>query len=178
MGEPPQADRHTMKLARPLIATVVAGTIAVTAYFALTRQEAAPDVPMVLLNGSTQQMSALKGHVVLVNFWATSCSTCMHEMPKLVDIYQRHQAQGLRTLAVAMSYDPPAFVANYAQSRKLPFDVALDHTGKVAEEFGQVQLTPTTFVVNKRGLIVKRYVGEPDYAALNALIEQLQNEPV
>ena len=166
-----------MKLVRPLLATLVAGAIAVSAYFALTRQDAAPDVSMILLNGSTQQMSALKGHVVLVNFWATSCSTCMLEMPKLVEIYKQHQAKGLRTVAVAMSYDPPAYVANYAQSRKLPFDVVLDHTGKVAEAFGRVQLTPTTFVVNKRGLIVKRYVGEPDYAALNALIEQLQNEP-
>lgn len=166
-----------MKFVRPLLATVLAGAIATGAYLALTRHETAPDVAMVLLNGSTQRMSALQGHVVLVNFWATSCSTCMHEMPKLVDIYKQHQGQGLRTVAVAMSYDPPAYVANYAQSRQLPFDVVLDHTGNVAESFGQVQLTPTTFVVNKRGEIVKRYVGEPDYAALNALIEQLQNDP-
>jgi len=177
MREPPLANLSTMKLVRPLIAVAAAGAISVATYLALAHHEPAPDVPMVLLNGSTQQMSALKGHVVLVNFWATSCSTCMHEMPKLVEIYQQHQAKGLRTVAVAMSYDPPAFVANYAQSKKLPFDVVLDHTGKVAEGFGQVQLTPTTFVVNKRGLIVKRYVGEPDYAALNVLIEQLQNEP-
>lgn len=166
-----------MKYARPLIAVVAAGAIAVSAYVALTRHDMAPDVPMVLLNGSTQRMSDLRGHVVLVNFWATSCSTCMHEMPKLMDIYRQHQGKGLRTVAVAMSYDPPAYVVNYAQTRQLPFEVALDHTGQVAESFGQVQLTPTTFVVDKRGQIVKRYVGEPDYAALNALIERLQNAP-
>lgn len=166
-----------MKYARPLLAVIAAGAIAVGAYVALTRHDTAPDVPMVLLDGSTQRMSDLRGHVVLVNFWATSCSTCMHEMPRLVDIYKQHRDRGLRTVAVAMSYDPPAYVVNYAQTRQLPFEVALDHTGQVAERFGQVQLTPTTFVVDKRGQIVKRYVGEPDYAALGALIERLQNDP-
>ena len=166
-----------MKLARPLIAMALVGALAVGAYTVLSRNTPAPDVPMVLLNGQSQRMSDLRGQVVLVNFWATSCSTCMHEMPKLVEIYQQHKGKGLRTVAVAMSYDPPAFVANYAQSRQLPFDVAIDNTGKVAESFGRVQLTPTTFVVNKRGQIVKQYVGEPDYVALNALIVQLQGEP-
>lgn len=166
-----------MKLVRPLIAAAVAGLVAAGAYVALSRDEPAPDVPMVLLNGSTQHMSELRGHVVLVNFWATSCSTCMHEMPKLVEIFKQHQGKGLRTVAVAMSYDPPAYVVNYAQSRQLPFDVVIDNTGKIADGFGKVQLTPTTFVVNKRGQIVKCYVGEPDYPALNALIEQLQSEP-
>ncbi|WP_374594593.1 TlpA disulfide reductase family protein [Aquabacterium sp.] len=166
-----------MKLARPLIAMALVGALAVGAYTVLSRNTPAPDVPMVLLNGQSQRMSDLRGQVVLVNFWATSCSTCMHEMPKLVEIYQQHKGKGLRTVAVAMSYDPPAFVANYALSRQLPFDVAIDNTGKVAEGFGRVQLTPTTFVVNKRGQIVKQYVGEPDYVALNALIVQLQGEP-
>jgi peroxiredoxin len=166
-----------MKFARPLIAAALVGALAIGSYLTLTRDAPAPDVPMVLLNGQSQRMSDLRGQVVLVNFWATSCSTCMHEMPKLVEIYKQHQGKGLRTVAVAMSYDPPAFVANYAQSRQLPFDVAIDNTGKVAEGFGRVQLTPTTFVINKRGQIVKQYVGEPDYVALNALIAQLQGEP-
>jgi protein-disulfide isomerase len=56
--------------------------------------------------------------------------------------------------------------------------VAIDHSGDLAQGFGQVQLTPTTFVVNKKGEIVKRYVGEPDFAALHALLAQLLSEKV
>jgi protein-disulfide isomerase len=67
-------------------------------------------------------------------------------------------------------------VVNYAETRKLPFQVAIDNTGAVARAWGEVQLTPTSFVVNKKGEIVKRYVGEPDFAELHQLIEKLLAE--
>jgi len=75
-----------------------------------------------------------------------------------------------------MSYDPPSYVVNFAQTRKLPFDVAIDNTGAVAKAWGDVALTPTTYIVDKRGRIVKRYVGEPDFAELHRLIEKLLAE--
>jgi peroxiredoxin len=67
-------------------------------------------------------------------------------------------------------------VANFAETRKLPFKVAIDNTGEIAKQYGQVQLTPTTFVLNKKGEIVKRYVGEPDFAQLHQLLETLLAE--
>jgi peroxiredoxin len=69
-------------------------------------------------------------------------------------------------------------VVNYAQTRALPFKVAIDNTGAVAKAWGDVKLTPTTYIVNKRGDIVKRYVGAPDFAALHSLIAQLLAEKV
>ncbi len=118
----------------------------------------------------------MKGKVTLVNFWATSCVTCVAEMPKITATYNKYRAQGFDTIAVAMRYDPPSYVVNYTTSRKLPFKVAIDNTGVVAKAWGDVQLTPTTYIVNKRGEIVKKYVGEPDFAALHVLIEQLLAE--
>jgi peroxiredoxin len=94
-------------------------------------------------------------------------------MPALVDTHKRFESRGFDTLAVAMSYDPPAWVVNFAQSRQLPFKVAIDNTGDVAKAWGDVQLTPTTFIVDKKGQIVKRYVGEPDFAALHTLLDKL-----
>jgi peroxiredoxin len=136
----------------------------------------APDSTFVLLDGSRFQSSTLKGKVTLVNFWATSCVSCVAEMPHLVETYQKFQAKGYETVAVAMSYDPPAYVVNFAQSRKLPFKVAIDNTGDVARAWGDVKLTPTSFVVNKRGEIVKQFVGQPNFAELHALIERLLAE--
>jgi thiol-disulfide isomerase/thioredoxin len=137
---------------------------------------AAPESRFVLLDGSTMASSALKGKVTLVNFWATSCTTCVAEMPQIIDTYNKYQAKGFDTVAVAMAYDPPAYVVNYAQTRKLPFKVAIDNTGANAKAWGDVKLTPTTFLVNKRGDIVKRYVGTPDFVAMQGLIEKLLAE--
>ena len=136
----------------------------------------APASTFVLLDGSSKTTEDLKGRVTLVNFWATSCTTCVAEMPKVIATYDKYRAQGYDTLAVAMQYDPPSYVVNFAQTRKLPFKVAIDNTGAVAKAWGDVALTPTTFIVNKRGEIVKRYVGEPDFAELHKLIEKLLAE--
>ena len=76
-------------------------------------------------------------------------------------------------MAVAMSYDPPSYVVNFAQTRKLPFKVAIDNTGAVAKAWGDIKLTPTTYLVDKQGAIVKRYVGAPDFKEMNQLIEKL-----
>ena len=138
--------------------------------------QAAPESTFVLLDGSKKTTADLKGKVTLVNFWATSCVTCVAEMPKVIATYNKYQAKGYDTLAVAMSYDPPSYVVNYAETRQLPFKVAIDNTGAAARAWGDVQLTPTTFLVNKRGQIVKQYVGEPDFAALHQLIEKLLAE--
>lgn len=137
---------------------------------------AAPQSAFVMLDGSKKESAQLKGKVTLVNFWATSCTTCVAEMPRLISTYEKYQARGFDTIAVAMSYDPPSYVVNFAQTRKLPFSVAIDNTGQVAKAWGDVKLTPTTYLVNKRGEIVKRYVGEPDFAELHRLIEQLLAE--
>jgi peroxiredoxin len=168
-----------MKIARPFIALIVVAAGAVGGYLAfqgLGRSESAPTVGYTLLDGTKATTADLRGKVVLINFWATSCTTCVHEMPQIVATHEKFKQRGYETLAVAMSYDPPAYVINFAESRKLPFAVAIDNTGAIALSFGNVQLTPTSVLLNKRGEIVKRYVGEPDFSALHALVDKLLAE--
>ena len=112
----------------------------------------------------------------MVNFWATSCTSCVAEMPELIATYNKFKDRGYETVAVAMSYDPPSYVVNFAQTRQLPFKVAIDNTGGVARAWGDVKLTPTTFLLNKRGQIVKRFVGTPDFVELHQLIDKLLAE--
>jgi len=145
-------------------------------HFSQNTKRMAPDVAYTRLDGSIARTSDLLGKVVLVNFWATSCATCIKEMPQIIATHSKYESKGFETLAVAMAYDPPARVANFAQSRELPFTVVIDNLGDMARQFGDVQLTPTTVLVNKRGEIVRRYVGEPDFTALHELIDQLMTE--
>jgi peroxiredoxin len=159
-----------------VLGVAVAVLAAAGAFFVAGASSAAPDSTFVLLDGSKKTTADLKGKVTLVNFWATSCTTCVAEMPKMVSTFDKYHAKGYEHMAVAMSYDPPSYVVNYAQTRKLPFDVAIDNTGTVAKAWGEVQLTPTSYLVNKKGEIVKRYVGEPNFAELHQLIEKLLAE--
>lgn len=136
----------------------------------------APQSHFVLIDGSTLTSQELKGKVTLINFWATTCVSCVKEMPMLADTYNQFKDRGFETVAVAMSYDPPEWVLNFAQTRQLPFKVALDNTGDIARDWGDVRLTPTTFIVDKQGRIIKRYIGEPDFRALHQLLDQLLAE--
>ncbi|RQU25812.1 TlpA family protein disulfide reductase [Burkholderia cenocepacia] len=171
MNTTPPARRSTGPV-RYIVAAAVVAAIAVAGFLAFNGKSSVPDATFTLLSGQKVSTAGdLKGKVYLVNFWATSCATCMQEMPQMVDTYNRFKGQGLEFVAVAMNYDPPMYVANYAQTRQLPFKVALDD-GSVAKQFGNVQLTPTTFVVDKDGKILKRYVGAPQFAELDALLKK------
>ena len=139
-------------------------------------RDPAPNFSYTLLDGAKASTDSLRGKVVLVNFWATSCVSCVKEMPQIVATHRKYQTRGFETLAVAMSYDPPANVSHFAQSRQLPFGVVIDNTGAIAKAFSDVRVTPTTYLIDKRGAIVKRYVGEPDFEALHALVEKLLAE--
>ena len=159
-----------------VVASIVAAVALVAGGAWLNSSKAAPASTFVLLDGSQKPSASLQGKVTLVNFWATSCVTCVAEMPELVSTFEKYKSQGYDTLAVAMAYDPPSYVVNFVQTRKLPFDVAIDNTGAVAKAWGEVGITPTSYLVNKRGEIVKRYVGAPNMPELHQLIETLLKE--
>lgn len=161
---------------RYLAAAVAVLAIAVAAFFWLDKREPAPNLPYTLLDGSRHATDQLRGKVVLVNFWATSCVSCIKEMPALAATHERFVTRGYETLAVAMSYDRPDYVNHFATTRKLPFAVTLDRDGAIAHGFGDVQLTPTSVLIDRQGRIVKRIVGEPDFAELHALIDKLLAE--
>jgi len=163
-----------MNTRRIALIVAVCAALAGGAWFASgSSGEPAPQVRYVLLDGKAADSGQWHGKVMFVSFWATDCTTCVHEMPQVVQTFQKYKDRGFDTLAVAMSYDPPAYVSNFASSRALPFGVAIDNMGTLAKAFGQVQMTPTSFLIDKKGRIVKRFVGEPDFNALHAQIEQL-----
>jgi peroxiredoxin len=161
-----------MRMRNSILGVVVAGAVAFAAYTALLATNPAPAVTFTSLNGEKISTGALRGQVVLVNFWATDCPTCVKEMPRMVTTYNKYQKRGLEFIAVAMRHDPPNYVINYTEKNGLPFKVALDPMGEAAKAFGNVRLTPTTIVIDKRGNVVSRILGEPDFAKLDTLIEQ------
>ncbi|NRR29998.1 TlpA family protein disulfide reductase [Oxalobacteraceae bacterium] len=157
---------------KPAIAAALIAGVGLAAYMSLSKQAKAPAVTFLSIKGDRISPESLQGKVVMVNFWATSCATCVAEMPKMVETYNKFKGQGLEFVAVAMKDDPPNYVINYAETRQLPFKVAIDVGGDAARAYGNVALTPTTFVIDKDGKILKRYVGEPEFEALHKLLEK------
>ncbi|WP_432723123.1 TlpA disulfide reductase family protein [Jeongeupia wiesaeckerbachi] len=150
---------------------VIAVVLALLAgIFIVSGKKSAPDVSFTTLDGQKYVLNSLKGQVVLVNFWATSCSGCMQEMPELIKLQQQYGNKGYKTLAIAMNYDVPEYIENYRKRTSLPFIISHDKNGSLAKAFGDVALTPTSFLIDKNGKIVKQYVGIPDMKELNRLI--------
>lgn len=161
-----------MNLQSKHIAGIAFVAIAAAAVYSLARERTAPELRFVTLSGENFATSDLRGKVVLINFWATSCVTCLEEMPMLIETHRKFSPRGYATVAVAMSYDHPNLVADYAQKNALPFRVALDTSGEIARRFGDVRSTPTSIILDRRGRIVKQFLGEPDEAELRALLEK------
>jgi len=158
--------------ARAVLAIVLGVGLASSAAYVFWSRPAAPDIQFVTLDGEATSLRQLRGRVVFVNFWATSCATCIKEMPDLIRTYERYRPRGFEVLAVAMAYDPPEYVRNYTEKNKLPFKVVLDTKGSIAGAFDGVALTPTAVLIDKRGRIFSRFVGEPNWASLHASLER------
>jgi peroxiredoxin len=161
-----------VKYTKPLLVALAVLAAVGALLFALMEKPSAPASTFITLEGKTLSLEELRGKVVLVNFWATSCPGCIKEMPGMIETYRQYKDRGFEIVAVAMSYDPPNYVANFVQTRQLPFPVALDVNGAHARAFGNVQLTPTSFIIGKDGRILEQKLGELDFARLKALLDR------
>ncbi len=123
------------------------------------------------LNGKTVSNADLQGKVTLINFWYPSCPGCVSEMPKLIQTAKDYHGKDFQIIAISLPYDPLESVKNYAADRQLPFTVMYDADGKTGKAFG-VKVAPTSFFVNKKGELLKTFVGEPDFAKLYQEIDR------
>ncbi|WP_350357444.1 TlpA disulfide reductase family protein [Paraburkholderia fungorum] len=162
-------NRFRLSIAKCLTILLV-GLVAVTGYLALGKTKSVPDATFVLTSGQKLTTADLRGKVYLVNFWATSCATCIKEMPQMIQTYNKFKGENFDFVAISMNYDPPMYVTNYAETRRLPFRMVMDTDGNLARKFFNVQMTPTTYLVDKNGTILKQFLGEPDFAALDRMI--------
>ena len=149
--------------------------LAIGIWLAPTGLGQAPSVTMTTLKGEQLALDNLRGRPVLVTFWATSCGTCIEEIPDLVALHEEFADQGLTIIGVTMSYDPPNLVKTFSERRALPYTIALDLDGSVARAFDEVRVTPTNFLIAPDGRIVKRKLGLMDMTALRAQIAAMLN---
>ena len=127
------------------------------------------------LSGNVFDLESLRGKPVLINFWATSCASCIKEMPALNTLYLEHRSE-IHLVAVAMPYDPPNHVLTYVERSALAFPVSLDIKAEITQSFGDVSLTPTTYLLNQGGDIVWQHVGPIPFSALQKRIRAILHQ--
>ena len=157
-----------MKTASLLTVICVIGLLAVFGYVLLTPVglQNCPDIELATISGKRLQLSSYRGRPLLVTFWATSCSSCLREMPHLIELYRELQPHGLEIIGIAMAQDPPSQVLAVSKARRIPYPIALDIDASAAQAFGDVRLTPTSFLIAPDGRVVFQTVGGMDLTRL------------
>lgn len=154
------------------IALVVVLAAAVAWFMPLRLREAPPLVGQTL-DGRTVTLEQLRGKPVLVTFWATTCPSCIEEMPHLIELYKEFNKKGLEIIGVAMAYDPPEQVRAMVKQRQIPYPIVLDTEERIANAFDNVRLTPTTVLISPEGRIAHYRLGMLDLPKLKNTIQEM-----
>lgn len=169
-----RAFRLIMKIKHGVGVALTAASLALAGWLWFSQTQAyAPDIAFKTINGEEIALNALRGKPVLVTFWATDCPGCIEEIPHLIELHRQFHAQGLTIIAVAMHYDPPHHVIAMSEAKQLPYTVVLDLNATHAQAFGNVRLTPTSFLIDQQGKIVAQKTGLFDLADMRQRLQRL-----
>lgn len=142
---------------------------------ALPEPVAAPGFELKDMDGRLHRLEDYRGKVVLVNFWATWCPPCRHEIPSLERLYQRIGSQGFVVLGVNEWEDPDHVFAYTGQLGVDPtYPILFDSDSAVATAF-EVNGLPTSYLLDKEGRVRYRAIGGRDFnhPDVAAIVEQL-----
>lgn len=123
----------------------------------------APDFTLKDINNRPFNLSSLRGKVVILNFWATWCPPCRAEMPSLNNLYREYRNKGLEVVAISTdrSY---TVIKDYISKNPSDITILIDTDNKVSRQF-KVFSIPTTFLIDRNGIIIERYLGEENWTS-------------
>jgi peroxiredoxin len=131
----------------------------------------APDFTLPQLDGTPLRLSAYRGKVVLLDFWATWCVPCREETPHFVELQQRYGSRGLQIIGISMD-DGPEPVRAFYQQFHMDYPVVMGDA-KTGELYGGVLGLPIAFLIGRDGRIETKYIGATDSASFETAIGQL-----
>ncbi len=132
----------------------------------------APDFVLKNLEGQEVHSSSFSKKVVLLNFWATWCPPCLDEIPSLQSLYDDYQSKGLEVIGVNLDEGNPEAVNRFVKKNRINFPVLVGDE-EITVAFGGIRGIPTTFLIDREGKIVRKYVGEQDKSVFEEAVKQL-----
>ncbi len=137
---------------------VVAVVAAFTGFSSQDSTTKAPDFLLKTSSGKSIALSKLKGKIVVVNFWATWCGPCRAEIPGFIEVYQKYRSKGLEIVGISLDQGGWNDVEPFVKKFNISYPVVLGNE-HVAEQYGNIDAIPTTFIIDKNGKIVNRHIG-------------------
>lgn len=134
---------------------------------------AMPSASLSFTDGSSDELQNWKGKPLLVSFWSVSCPACLKDRPKLAQLHQVLSQRGGSVLSISMPHDPPPVIIDMVRKLAPPYPTALDVHGELNRAFGNIEVTPTTLLINRQGKIVHRITGELDLNQVGAMLATL-----
>lgn len=144
-------------------------------YFA-ENPEVVPPLTARDLSGQFVSTSALKGKVVIVNFWATWCGPCRQEIPEMIALQSQYK-DAVQVIGVSEDEAPPAQVAKFVQKAGINYPVVMS-TDAIEKAYGGIPALPTSFLVNRDGRVVQKDVGLYPADYYNMQVRVLMGLPV
>ena len=151
-------------------AAVVAELKAIEARLMLKEGSAAPDFNLPVLGGGEASLSALKGKVVVVNFWATWCPPCLVEMPVLDELFRTYRDQGVEVLGLSLDEEGLSITEPFVEKLNITYPI-VESDRKTYQAYGNVLTIPHTFVVGRDGKVTKRFVNNQTKAEFEEAIK-------
>jgi methionine-S-sulfoxide reductase len=136
----------------------------------------APDVTLTGTDGTAVKISDLKGHVVVLDFWATWCPACVQSLPQLNQLWEDTRSQGVKVFAVNVGQAKDD-ITKFVTSNRFTFPVLMDSDGAAAQAYG-AEAIPQTVVIGKDGKVRKVFVGigQENERAIRAAVEAALSE--
>lgn len=135
-------------------------------------RQLAPDFSLPGASGRTVQLSALRGRVVVLNFWATWCPPCREELPILVQWQREYEGRGLSVVGVSADEGGWKAVRPFLTQHRVNYPVVLGND-ELYQSFGGLQSLPTTWIIDRQGRVAATYLGAVPAATLRGKIEAM-----
>lgn len=132
----------------------------------------APDFTLKDLEGKTVKLSDFKGKVIILDFWATWCPPCRMEIPHFRALYGKYKSKGLEIIGVSLDRSGVEDVKRFAKNNQINYPLLMGNES-VAILYGNIRAIPTTFVIDRKNKIVKKYIGYNDMEVFEADIKKL-----
>ena len=160
------------KLLATLVPMLLVLTLTYSSINGFSDEQKAPDFSLKSLDGLDITFSDYSGKVLFLNFWASWCPPCLHEIPGFVEVYEKYKDQGLVILGVSVDQGGPEVVKDFAEKYKITYPLAMVNQ-QIIEDYRPGNSIPFTFVIDKQGKIRDKHLGYMDKNDMEKLFLEL-----